>query len=265
MTDQPAVTMDTRAYPRVQLPFEVEVSHPSFGKVRSVARDISQTGMFVQMEACGLRSGAKVKVTVLNAALVESSPTPTVDMEVVRVVEDGIGLTFANTTSHYLWESVNRLRDELRIGQDYFQVFQAAAIVNQQGKLLVVQRHGKWLFPGDYLIVGTHWQDTLTQFLADELGIDDLRFEDTLGVDSAPGMKAVENATYSVFHRFSSATDRVRLRDESRYRHAKWVSRSFSLEELTFPHPLFRQLAALALERAEAQRKLPKPAQPKLG
>jgi PilZ domain len=265
MTDPKAATMDAREYPRIQLPFEVEVSHPSFGKLRSVARDISQNGMFIQMDASGLRSGAKVKVTVLNAALVESSPTPTVDMEVVRVVDDGIGLTFANKTSHHLWESVDRLRDELRIGQDYFQVFQAAAIVNQHGKLLVVQRHGKWLFPGDYLIVGAAWQESLTQFLADELGIDDLTFEDTLGVDSAPGMKAVENATFSVFHRFSSNTERIRLRDTSRYRHAKWVSRTFSLEELTFPHPLFRQLAALALERADAQRSLLLTAQPKHG
>jgi ADP-ribose pyrophosphatase YjhB (NUDIX family) len=265
MTDPMAVSMDTRQYPRIQLPFEVEVGHPSFGRVRCVARDISQNGMFIQMDAAGLRSGAKVKVTVLNAALVESSPTPTVDMEVVRVAADGIGLSFTNTASHHLWESVDRLRDELRIGQDYFQVFQAAAIVNQQGKLLVVQRHGKWLFPGDYLIVGAAWQESLAQFLADELGIDDLTFEDTLGVDSAPGMKAVENATFSVFHRFSSNTERVRLREGSRYRHAKWVSRTFSLEELTFPHPLFRRLAALALERAEAQRSLLKSAQPKLG
>jgi hypothetical protein len=257
--------MDAREYPRIQLPFEVEVSHPSFGKARAVARDISQSGMFVQMDPSGLRSGAKVKVTVLNASLVEASPTPTVDMDVARVAEDGLGLSFPNKTSHHLWQSVDRLREELRIGQDYFQVFQSAAIVNQQGKLLVVQRHGKWLFPGDYLRVAADWQAALTAYLGVELGIDDLTFEDTLGVDSAPGMMAVENATFSVFHRFSSCTERVRLPESSRYRHAKWVSRTFSLEELTFPHPLFRQLAALALERAEAQRSLQTTARPKHG
>jgi ADP-ribose pyrophosphatase YjhB (NUDIX family) len=257
--------MDNREFPRIQLPFEVEVSHPSLGKVRSVARDISQSGIFVHLDPMGLRPGAKVKVTVLNAALVESSATPTVDMEVARVTEEGLGLTFANTTSHHLWESVDRLRTELRIGQDYFQVFQAAAIVNTAGKLLVVQRHGKWLFPGDYLTVGASWEDALTDFLTAELGIEDLMFEDTLGVDSAPAMKVVENATYSVFHRFSSSSDRVRLRNESRFRHAKWVTRSFSLEELTFPHPLLKQLAALALERADAQRLLEKAAQSKRG
>ncbi len=90
-------------------------------------------------------------------------------------------------------------------------------------------------------------------------------FEDTLGIDSAPGMLAGENATFSVFHRFSSQSDRVRLRDDSRYRHAKWVSRAFSLEELTFSHPLLRDLAALALDRADAQRIAASAAQSKRG
>ena len=87
----------------------------------------------------------------------------------------------------------------------------------------------------------------------------------TLGVDSAPGTMASENATFSAFHRFSSRADRVRLRDDSRYRHAKWVSRAFSLEELTFAHPLLRDLAALALDRAEAQRQMANTSQSKRG
>jgi len=246
--------MDDRANSRIQLPFEVEVSHPSVGKIRSVARDISAGGIFVRLSPTGLRVGAKVKVTVLNAALVESNSTPTVEMEVARVTEEGLGLKFVNRTSQHLWQSVDRLREELRLGQDYFQVFQGAAIVNHYGKLLVVQRHGKWLFPGEYLTVGVAWQTALAEFLATELGLDDLVLHDTLGVDSAPGMQAAENATFSAFHRFSSRSETVRLRDGSRYRHAKWVSRAFSLEELTFAHPLLRDLAVLALDRAEAQR-----------
>jgi hypothetical protein len=77
-------------------------------------------------------------------------------MEVARVTEEGLGLKFTNRTSQHLWNSVDRLRQDLRLGHDYFQVFQGAAIVNHVGKLLVVQRHGKWLFPGEYLTVGSH-------------------------------------------------------------------------------------------------------------
>jgi len=265
MTDSHDVSDDERESPRVQLPFEVELSHPSLGRIRTVARDISETGIFVRLSPSGLRAGAKLKVTVLNAALVESNPTPTVDMEVVRVTEDGLGLKFTNRTSQHLWASVDRLRQELRLGHDYFQVFQGAAIVNQQSKLLVVQRHGKWLFPGDYLTVGSAWQDTLNDYLQYELGLDDLVLEDTLGIDSAPGLLAGENATFSVFHRYSSQSDRVHVREESRYRHAKWVSRAFSLEELTFAHPLLREFAALALDRADASRVAAKTLQSKRG
>ena len=254
MTDPQDLSQDSRESPRIQLPFEVEISHPSLGRIRSVARDISESGIFVRLSPTGLRTGAKVKVTVLNAALVESNPTPTIEMEITRVTEEGLGLKFTNRTSQHLWKSVDRMRQDLRLGQDYFQVFQGAAIVNGLGKLLVVQRHGKWLFPGDYLTVGSAWQDALTEFLAAELGIEDLVLQDTLGIDSAPAMLAGENATFSVFHRFSSQSDRIRLRDDSRYRHAKWVSRPFSLEELTFAHPLLRDLAVLAVERAEGQR-----------
>jgi PilZ domain len=265
MTEPQDFSNDERASARIQLPFEVELAHPSIGKIRSVARDISQSGIFVRLNPSGLRPGAKIKVTVLNAALVESNPTPTIDMEIARVTEEGLGLKFTNRTSQHLWNSVDRLRQDLRLGQDYFQVFQGAAIVNPLGKLLVVQRHGKWLFPGEYLTVGSAWQESLTDYLISELGIDDLMFEDTLGIDSAPGLLAGENATFSAFHRFSSQSDRVRLRDDSRYRHAKWVSRAFSLEELTFSHPLLRDLAALALDRADAHRIAASSAQSKRG
>ncbi len=67
-------------------------------------------------------------------ALVESNPTPTIEMEIARVTEEGLGLKFTNRTSHHLWKSVDRLRQDLRLGQDYFQVFQGAAIVNHLGQ-----------------------------------------------------------------------------------------------------------------------------------
>jgi len=243
--------MDSRQHPRIQLPFEVELAHPSIGKIRRVARDFSAGGVFVATDPCDLKPGAKIKLTVLSAALVESTPTPTIDMEVVRIASDGIGLKFVNSTSEFLWNSVQRVRRELQIGRDYFQVFQGALVINQERKLLVVQQHGRWLFPGDYLVVGDEWEPRITSCLTEELGLENLRFCDVLGVDSAPSMHAGENAIFSVFHRFTTTTDRVRLREDSRYRQGRWVGRTLSLEELTFSHPTLRQLAILAFERNE--------------
>jgi ADP-ribose pyrophosphatase YjhB (NUDIX family) len=247
--------MESREYPRIQLPFEVELMHPSFGRVRCTARDISEGGVFVQTIPGSLRPGAKLKLTVLSSALVESTPTPTVEMEVARISEDGLGLKFANTTSQHLWQTVARLRSDLRIGQDYYQVFQGALIINEQNKLLVVQQHGKWLFPGDYLAVGEDWRVALLSFLESELGIPDLVYLDAIGFDSAVSPRAPEGATFSVFHRLQSSADRVRLAPDSRYRQGKWIGRSMSLEELTFSHALLRELAATAFERRDDERR----------
>lgn len=243
--------MESREHPRIQLPFEVELTHPTFGRLRATARDISEGGVFVQTSPGALRPGAKLKLTIVSAALVESTPTPTVEMEVARITEDGLGLKFSNKTSQHLWHTVDRLRSELRIGHDYYQVFQGALIINAQNKLLVVQQHGKWLFPGEYLAVGEDWHTRLMTFLEEELGIDDLVYLDALGFDSSVSPRATEAATFSVFHRLSSNSDRVRLRSGSRYRQGKWVGRSMSLEELTFSHPVLRRLASAAFERRE--------------
>ncbi len=243
--------MESREYPRIQLPFEVELTHPTFGRLRCTARDISEGGVFVQTSPGSLRPGAKLKLTIVSTALVESTPTPTVEMEVARITSDGLGLKFANKTSAHLWQTVERLRSELRIGQDYFQVFQAALIINPLNKLLVVQQHGKWLFPGDYLAVGDDWQARLMSFLEEELGVDDLVYVDAIGFDSSVSPRSTEGATFSVFHRLTSKLDRVRLRSGSRYRQGKWIGRSMSLEELTFSHPLLRQLATAAFDRRD--------------
>lgn len=253
--------MERREHPRIHLPFEVEVEHPSLGTIRSIARDISESGMFVTSSVAGLKVGSKVKVTAIASALAEGSPTPTIGMEVARLEEDGFGLTFSNRTSRHLWESVVRERDELVIGQDYFQVYQAAVIVNPQRKLLVVQQHGKWLFPGTYLTVGAEWREALETYLEGDLDIADLRFRETLEVDSGTDVVAPERATLSLFHRFSSDATRTKLAAEGRYTKAKWVGRTMGIDELTFSHSLLRTIGQRALERAETEYEAPSPGQ----
>ena len=234
--------METRQHPRIQLPFEVEVAHPIFGRVRTVARDISETGLFVQIPPGALKEGSKLKVTVRNAALIEHTPTPTVELEVARLTDDGLGLRFINQTGKHLWQSVERMRRELEIGRDYFQVFQGALIVNRENKLLVAQQHGRWLFPGDFLVVGQEWAQSLTKFLTAEFGLDNLVVDGTLQVDSGPE-RAIESATFSVFHRLTTTSTRAQLQPGSRYRHLRWVGRAAEVEELSFSHGLLRDLA----------------------
>jgi hypothetical protein len=253
--------MEQREHPRIHLPFEVEVEHPSLGTIRSIARDISESGLFVAARGTGIRVGSKVKVTVLSSALAEGTPTPTIGMEVARLDDEGFGLKFDNRTSRHLWESVVRERDELVIGEDYFQVFQAAVVVNPQRKLLVVQQNGKWLFPGAYLRVGDGWREALEAFLERDLDIADVRFRDTLEVDSGADVVAPERAMLSLFHRYSSDATRAKLAPAGRYSKAKWIGRTMGIDELTFSHPLLRTIAQRALERAEAEYEPPSPGQ----
>lgn len=246
-----AVPMETRQHPRIQLPFEVEVAHPIFGRVRTVARDISESGLFVQMTPGALKEGSKLKVTILNAALIEHTPTPTVELEVARVADEGLGLRFINQTGRHLWQSVERLRRELAIGRDYFQVFQGAVIVNGEGKVLVAQQHGRWLFPGDFLVVGDDWANALTTFVSSEFGLENLIIEGPLQVDSGPE-RAAESATFSVFHRLSTTSTRAQLRTGSRYKHLRWVGRIAEVEELNFSHGLLRELALAVIDQTAA-------------
>lgn len=238
--------MQTREHPRIQLPFEVEVAHPILGRVRTVARDISESGLFVQMPTTALKEGSKLKVTVLNAALIEHTPTPTVELEVARIADDGLGLRFINQTGRHLWQSVERMRRELAIGRDYYQVFQGALVVNREGKLLVAQQHGRWLFPGDFLVVGDDWSQALITFLETEFGLAELTLDSVLQVDSGPE-RAAESATFSVFHRISTTSTRAQLRTGSRYRHLRWVGRVAEVEELSFSHSLLRDLALVVI------------------
>jgi hypothetical protein len=234
---------------RIQLPFEVEVSHPTLGRVRSVARDISEGGIFVALPASPLKQGARVRLTVLTSALIESTPTPTIEMEVARVTDAGMGLKFSNQAGRHLWNSVRRLRDELDLGRDYFQVFQAALVTSPAGKLLVLQQNGRWLFPGQYLVVGQDWKTSLVEFLDTELGIVAPAFVETIAVDSSPDVAATENATVAVFHRFQATTPRLQLNPDGRYRHPRWIERPLEVEELSFTHASLRAIALQALRK----------------
>ncbi len=242
--------MEKREHPRVQLPLEVEVTHPAIGSVHTLARDVSAGGLFVMLRKSGISVGAKLKVTALNVPLIENKPTPTVQMEVKRIEEDGLGLSFVNKSSKHLWDTVEQLRTELAIGRDYFQVFQAGLLLNDENRVLVVQQHGKWLFPGDYLVVGQHWEEVLESLLQEEFGIDSVEHKEVLAIDSAANSRLEEAAVFSVFHRFRTHTRKIILKKKSRYRNTRWVARAGDLDELTFSHPYLRQLAAIALAHA---------------
>jgi len=240
--------MEQRSHPRVQLPLLVEIQHPALGKRRCTARDISEGGLFVNVTDHPITAGAKLKLTLLNPNQVDHQPTPTVDMQVTRVEDTGLGLSFVNKTSQHLWQSVKRLRQELQIGRDYFQVYVAALAMNEDGKLLLVQEHGRWTFPGHYLIVGEDWREALTAALAESFALKTVHVQRICDMSSSRNHDLPEAAALKLHVQLAVDDANFKVSEESEYRGHRWIDRRRDIEELTFSDNLERDMAIEALD-----------------
>lgn len=244
--------MEQRKHPRVQLPLLVELKHPALPRQRHIARDISEGGVFVHMQPpASIRPGAKMRLTLLDPISVDNQPSPTVDVQVVRVEEDGLGMAFVNKASRHLWQSVERLREELAVGRDYFQVHQSALLLSQDKELLIVQQNGRWGFPGHYLIVGENWEQALAASLRQQLGLPAVHVRRPFAGDTSAAAEVPEAAVYRVFILVTSETSNVTLATDSPYSSFRWVDRRRDLEESTFGADQLRQLAIDVLDWAQ--------------
>lgn len=241
--------MEQRRYPRIQLPLLVELKHPSLGSRRCIAKDISEGGVFVYTDKPQIKPGAKVKLTLGNTLAVEAQPTPTVEMEVVRVEDEGIGLAFTSATGRHLWQSVERLRTELAIGRDYFQVHLNAMVINPANAILLAQQHGKWTFPATFLVVGQNWQRSLQAFLRQELSVEVAEFGSIVALHSAGTAEVPEAAVLKLFVEARAMTDKCAVSAGGRYRAAKWADRRRDVGDATFADEQTRELADALLLR----------------
>ncbi len=246
--------MEQRRYPRIQLPLLVELKHPTLGSQRCIARDISEGGVFVQLERAEVKPGAKLKLTLLNPVSVEASPTPTVDMEVKRVEEQGLGLAFVNAAGRHLWQSVERLRSELAIGRDYFQIHVSALVVNESNAILLVQQHGKWTLPGTFLLVGEDWREATRRFLATTFHLEEVSVDSVITVSNEDDPNLPEAAVLDVYVHARASSAAFALADDARYRDARWEDRRRGIEEKTFANDLVRRIATEKLTELIKQR-----------
>jgi len=240
--------MEQRQHPRIHLPILVELQHPTFGRRRCTARDVSEGGLYVEITEHAIRDGSKLKLTLLNPNQVDHQPTPTVDMTVTRVEPTGIGLQFLNRTGRHLWQSVQRQRQELEVGRDYFQVYLAALPMNENGKLLIVQEHGRWTFPGTYLVVGESWRDAVARELTEEFGLKTAHVQRICDMSSSARDDLPEAAALKVHVLLSVDDANFAAPSESKYRQTRWIARRRDLEEITFAEEAERALAGEALD-----------------
>jgi len=239
--------MEKREHPRIQIPLVVELNHPSLGVVEVTGRDISAGGVFVDLPNPQLRVGAKLKVRIKKVQTVDIQSTPMVDMQVARTADDGLGLAFVNRSAEHLWRSVERLRQELQIGSDYFQVYLSVVLCHAQRGVLVAQRHGKWVFPGEYMSVGDIAEHLLEQFVTQQLGLAEIQDLRTIEVDSGIGIPIPEAATVCVVYRAETDDMRIRPAKGSMFSEVRWLNTLRDVEDITFASEGDRTIASRIL------------------
>ena len=217
----------------------VEISHASLGTQETTAKDLSAGGVFVHLKDHKIHQGAALKVKLRSSAMSNSQTSPTVDMLVAHVQDDGLGLKFKNKTAQHLWSSVERLRNELLVGRDYFQVFQRLAITHATKGVLFVQLHGRWTWPGGYLQVGTDAEQALVSHCEDALGLSIGNIE-PLGARSMHFDALPEAATYVVS--FTGEIDNPHISDHGPYKSSRWVNKRGDLSDLTLADTDLRDL-----------------------
>jgi len=82
---------EQRRHPRTALALEVKISHESMESVVLVTRDISESGIFIVTDDVAL---PPIGVVLEGQVQGEMEDPPIVQMEVVRIEPNGVGLRF---------------------------------------------------------------------------------------------------------------------------------------------------------------------------
>jgi len=83
-----------RMHPRAAMKCRIRISHESFGDILAQTRDLSDSGVYVKHpDLVSLQPGTIVRGQVQDLPI----PAPELQMEVVRVDAEGVGLRFILT------------------------------------------------------------------------------------------------------------------------------------------------------------------------
>ena len=85
------MSKQNRQYVRTKLTSKVKLIHPDIGTVQVMTRDISDGGIYLLSDITNLPPvGSQVKVQLIDTPF----EAPVLDMIIVRLENDGIGLSF---------------------------------------------------------------------------------------------------------------------------------------------------------------------------
>lgn len=85
------MSINQRQHPRTNMKCRIRISHAAIGEVLAQTRDLSDGGVYVRHpDLTGLPRGTIVTGQVQDLPI----PAPLLEMEVVRVDSEGVGLRF---------------------------------------------------------------------------------------------------------------------------------------------------------------------------
>jgi len=88
-----AVDREQRKHERTPLRTNIRICHPSFGELKVKTRDISHSGVFLLTSD---QSMPPIGTVIEGQVQDDYGERPVVQMEIVRVEPDGIGLKFVD-------------------------------------------------------------------------------------------------------------------------------------------------------------------------
>ena len=226
-----------------------ELQHPTLPPKRCLVENVSETGAFLRIEGANVKVGSKAKVQLLNTSAVEQEPTPTVAVTIARVTEQGLGVRFANTSARHLWQSAERRRRQLAIGEDYFQVH-INLVVMASNRMLLLMNRGRWVLPNFYLQVGKDWRTEAATHLGEQLSLQDAEPAEIVSIENHSVADVPEAATVSVYQRIAVPSTQIALLEDCDYTDHRWISQVRNLRELTVASTHTQQLLERLLTEA---------------
>ena len=226
-----------------------EISHAALGLRETTAKDLSDGGVFVFLSDHALQIGATVKIKLKTTQISDTQTAPTVEAHIVRVETDGVALAFKNKTAHHLWASVEKLRDELMVGRDYFQAYAGLVCQHSTKGILFVQQNGKWSFPGHFLKANVVIEQLRASYLDVNLGLSSNSSMELVAVENFSNPALPESSTLCLIHRMEFSDSTITLPSGSCLKDYKWIAREKDLRDLTVPQDWVRRAAEAILKK----------------
>lgn len=114
-----------------------------------------------------------------------------------------------------------------------FEVTQQIVLKNRMGKILILNKDGKWLLPGGRVHKNEKWDVALAREIEEETGIDNFQIDKILDVATTD-----DNSQFVIT--FSGSTDKEEIKLSSEHQEFAWIDFK-EINSYEFWHPNIKE------------------------